>query len=66
MELVGPASPRFLQTAHYFARPLDFSDRCARRYGDRFLVRIYGFGDSIFLTNPRDHRAVFTADASPI
>jgi cytochrome P450 len=55
-----------LQTAHYFASPLGFSDLCARKYGDRIRIRIYGFGESILLSHPDDVKGVFLADGDTL
>ena len=39
-----------------------YLDRCRRRYGDRFTVRMGRFGTFVYLVDPEDIRSVFHGD----
>jgi hypothetical protein len=41
-----------------------FLDRCHKRYGDRFTVRMGRFGTFVYLVDPEDIRSVFHGDES--
>jgi cytochrome P450 len=58
----GPVLPRALQTAVWIARPLDFLEFCARRYGDTFTLRWTGVGDVVVISTPQAIKQVFTGD----
>lgn len=58
----GPRLPVALQTARWVRRPTDFMERCRRRYGDTFSVRIAREGTWVFVTHPDDVKTVFTGD----
>lgn len=58
----GPRLPRTLQTLGWIARPGPFMERCRRRYGDTFTIRIRNEGTWVFLTHPDDVKRVFTGD----
>jgi cytochrome P450 len=58
----GPAWPRAVQTVWWAARPLSLLDRCRRRYGEVFRLRVYGHGDIVCLARPGLIKAVFTGD----
>ena len=49
------------QTAAWIARPVPFMERCRRRYGDAFTVRLAQVGTFVFTTDPDTLKAVFTA-----
>jgi cytochrome P450 len=53
--------PRSLQAIGWTQRPLPFLDRCRRRYGDTFTLRILHWGDWVILSDPDDVKRVFTA-----
>ena len=53
--------PRALQALGWTQRPLPFLERCQRRYGDTFTLRILHWGDWVVLCDPDDVKAVFTA-----
>ncbi|MET0559451.1 MAG: cytochrome P450, partial [Solirubrobacterales bacterium] len=53
--------PRALQAIGWMQRPLAFMERCQRRYGDIFTLRILHWGDWVLLCDPEDVKAVFTA-----
>ncbi len=57
----GPRMPRALQAIGWTQRPLPFLERCQRRYGDIFTLRILHWGDWVVLSDPDDVKKVFTA-----
>jgi cytochrome P450 family 135 len=57
----GPRMPRALQAIGWTQRPLPFLERCQRRYGDTFTLRILHWGDWVLLCDPEDVKKVFTA-----
>lgn len=57
----GPRMPRALQAIGWTQRPLPFLERCQRRYGDSFTLRILHWGDWVVLCDPDDVKRVFTA-----
>jgi cytochrome P450 len=58
----GPRMPSALQAVGWAERPLPFMERCHRRYGDIFTLRIRHAGTWVFLCDPEDVKRVFTAD----
>ena len=57
----GPRLPRALQAIGWVKRPLPFLERCQRRYGDTFTLRMMHWGTWVVLADPEDVKAVFTA-----
>jgi cytochrome P450 family 135 len=57
----GPRMPRALQAVGWTQRPMPFLERCHRRYGDSFTLRIRHYGDWVILADPDDVKKVFTA-----
>ncbi len=57
----GPRMPRALQAVGWTQRPMPFLERCHRRYGDTFTLRIRHYGDWVLLADPDDVKRVFTA-----
>ncbi len=57
----GPRMPRALQAVGWTQRPLPWLERCQRRYGDTFTLRIRHYGDWVLLADPDDVKKVFTA-----
>ena len=57
----GPQSPQFLRTIKLVARPLDYLETYAQRYGDTFKV---GSKKSplVYFSNPQAIQKIFTAD----
>lgn len=57
----GPLTPQFIRTLKLVARPLDYLETYAQRYGDTFTV---GTKKSpfVYLSNPKAIREIFTAD----
>jgi cytochrome P450 family 135 len=60
----GPRTPAAVQAWEWTRNPLPFLDRCRRRYGDAFTLRIVHQGTWVVLADPADVKRVFTADAS--
>ena len=60
----GPRMPRAMQAVGWTQRPLPFLERCQRRYGDTFTLRILHWGDWVLLADPDDVKKVFTAGAA--
>jgi cytochrome P450 len=54
--------PGALQAWHWTRNPLPFLDRCRRRFGDTFTLRIRHAGTWVVLCDPSDVKRVFTAD----
>jgi cytochrome P450 len=57
----GPAAPLAWQTAAWIARPGPFMERCRRRYGDVFTIRLPANGECVFVSDPVAIKQVFTA-----
>jgi len=57
----GPRMPRALQAVGWTQRSLPWLERCQRRYGDTFTLRILHWGDWVLLCDPDDVKTVFTA-----
>lgn len=58
----GPRMPPVLQAVGWLRRPLPFLERCQRRYGDTFTLRVRHAGTWVILADPQDVKRVFTAD----
>jgi cytochrome P450 len=58
----GPPYPRPLQTLGWGFRPAPFMERCQRRYGDMFTLKIASEGTWVFVTHPDAVKQVFTGD----
>jgi cytochrome P450 family 135 len=58
----GPPLPAAVQALAWARRPLPFLERCHRRYGDVFTLRIRNAGTWVLLCDPDDVRRVFTLD----
>jgi len=58
----GPRGPTFLQTLGYTYWTFPFFERCARRYGDPFTLRMPGFGAFVMIAAPELIKQVFTGD----
>jgi cytochrome P450 family 135 len=57
----GPRAPALLQGLAYLLAGNAFIERCLRRYGEVFTLRITGLGTIVALANPADIKTVFTA-----
>ena len=60
----GPRMPRSLQAVGWTQRPLPWLEKCHRRYGDIFTLRIRHYGDWVILSDPDDVKKVFTAGSA--
>jgi cytochrome P450 family 135 len=56
--------PAAVQTAWFALQPVPFLERCRRRYGDVFTLRIAPFGTLHYLSDPAACRDVFTGDTA--
>jgi cytochrome P450 len=59
----GPRAPSWLQTMRWWTRAVPFFERCRRRYGPRFTVRLVGTPPFVMLADPGEVKEVFTAPA---
>jgi cytochrome P450 len=59
----GPPLPAPLQTLLIWRSPLQFLERCRRRYGPAFTVRITSHPPLVFLCDPAEVRALLAAPA---
>jgi cytochrome P450 family 135 len=58
----GPRLPALVQTALLFRDPVGFLERCTRRYGPLFTVRLTGFPRYVYVADPLLAREVYAAD----
>jgi cytochrome P450 len=58
----GPRMAPPMQAWQWTRSPLPFLDRCRRRYGDTFTLRMSHSGTWVVLCDPEDVKTVFTAD----
>ncbi len=58
----GPSAPMPVQAMRWISRPVSFLERCERRYGEAFTIRLPAAGDVVFLTDPAAVKEVFTGD----
>ncbi|NJL83849.1 MAG: cytochrome P450 [Chloroflexaceae bacterium] len=59
----GPTTPPFWQLLNWIFDPFDFLERCARRYGDLFTIRLGGFRPLVFVAHPQGVQEIFAVDA---
>jgi cytochrome P450 len=57
----GPSLPSWLQTVGWWNRPLAFHERCRRRYGKRYTVRLLMAPPFVMHADPDHIREIFTA-----
>ena len=57
----GPSSHPMIQGLQFAFRPISFLERCARRYGETFLVRLPLGLPFVIFSNPAAIRDIFTA-----
>jgi cytochrome P450 len=57
----GPPYPALIQGIALWTRPLPFVERCRARYGKRFTIRFPLAPPFVYLSDPDDVKAVFTA-----
>lgn len=58
--------PETVQAIAWMWRSLPFMERCRRRYGDVFTLRVRHGGTWVLLSDPEDVRRVFTADPASL
>ncbi|WP_076051241.1 cytochrome P450 [Mycobacterium colombiense] len=56
----GPRLPTAVQTAEWIARPWDFMERAAARYGDTFTMKLVREGPIVMVSHPDAVRQIFT------
>jgi cytochrome P450 family 135 len=59
----GPRAPSALQAIGWALRPLPLMERCHRRHGDVFTLRVRRGRPWVFVTRPEHVKQVFTTDA---
>lgn len=59
----GPSYSPAIQMVGFWTRPLSFLERCRRRYGPRFTIRLPFSPPFVMLTSPEEIKEVFTAPA---
>lgn len=59
----GPRMPSALQAVGWALRPLPLMERCHRRYGDIFTLRVRRSRPWVFVTRPEHVKQIFTTDA---
>jgi cytochrome P450 len=57
----GPAVPAAVQFLGFWMRPLAYLERCRKRYGKRFTIRLPFTPPFVMLTDPDEVKQVFTA-----
>jgi cytochrome P450 family 135 len=62
----GPRSPRLLQSIRWSREPLPMLERCRRRYGDTFTLRLRHLGTWVLLADPEDVKRVFSTDTNDL
>ncbi|HAX79015.1 MAG TPA: cytochrome P450 [Cyanobacteria bacterium UBA11372] len=59
----GPKTPGMLQMIQWIARPMQFMEDCAKRYGDIFSARVAtGLIPVVFVSNPQALQEILTGD----
>ncbi|GET35743.1 cytochrome P450 [Microseira wollei] len=59
----GPKTPAMLQMIQWIARPMQFMEECAKRYGDIFTARVAtGLMPVVFVSNPQALQEILTGD----
>jgi cytochrome P450 family 135 len=59
----GPRGPAIYQSLRLMLQPIDFLERCLRRYGDMFTLKFIGMGSLVYVADPEIVKAIFTGDA---
>lgn len=64
----GPQTPSLLQTVELIANPINFLDKCAKRYGDPFTTRVLGLDSPpvVFFSNPQAIQDLFAVPSSQL
>lgn len=58
----GPGAPGVVQTLLWMYRPIQFAERCYRRYGEIFTLRLGPDRNAVVVAEPAAARAVVTGD----
>jgi cytochrome P450 len=58
----GPSASTTIQSVQWIVRPTAMMERCQRRYGDMFTLRLVHEGRWVFLAHPDAVKQVFTGD----
>ena len=56
----GPRTPVFLQGLAWWYRPTAFMERCRRKYGKRFTIRLPAQPPFVMISEPDQLRELFT------
>ncbi|HLX37972.1 MAG TPA: cytochrome P450, partial [Candidatus Binataceae bacterium] len=59
-----PPGPDYVATFGFVRNPYRFLDRCAKRFGDWFTVRVPGVSPFVFTSDPNAIREIFLGDAN--
>jgi cytochrome P450 len=62
----GLRLPRAMQTLLFWRWPFEYLERCRERYGNSFTLRATSHPPLVFLSDPNDMRAMFTAPAEAL
>jgi cytochrome P450 len=57
----GPRTPTVLQTIGWWSRPTAYLERCRKRYGRRFTIRLLGQSPFVVLSDPEEIKQLFLA-----
>jgi cytochrome P450 len=60
----GPRGPAVYQSLRLMLSPIDYLERCLRRFGDVFTLRFVGMGDLVYVADTEAIKGIFTGDAS--
>jgi cytochrome P450 family 135 len=58
----GPRGPALFQSLRLLLQPIDFLERCLRRYGDVFTLKFIGMGDLVYVADTETVKQIFTGD----
>ena len=59
----GPKTPPLFQSINWIARPFEYLEECAKKYGDIFTLRLFGFPPIVYIAAPQGIKQIFSADA---
>jgi len=62
----GSRAPAAIQTFHLLTRPVPYLEKCRRRYGGTFTVKVARAGKLVFISDPASMKALFGADRENI
>jgi cytochrome P450 len=62
----GPRISPLRQLLRYAPHPAEFLEACAQEFGDRFTMRLAGFGTYVLLARPQAVQDVFRGDPSAL